>query len=202
MASSEDLAKAFEKRLALFGLAQLRNLKHTISSSDNKSSTTPNSFKVYEHTINNGTGCTQFVGETDWDSVYKNVYETQIDIEDFASDVSDDEFQKADIDHQENEDWDFDESAFDDASSIYSGYSRTSRASCTSAGSYTTSCSTTSQHQKKRKSTDEEIKIAAYSMSFCEISKPCKCTTPCSAKLKFAQVFNLNYQLLWIITLK
>lgn len=174
------------------GLDQLRDpkrdLKQPISSAESK-------FQVYHQVIrNDGVSTSIFNGETDWETIYKDVYNdlTNDDLDnDVDSDVSDNEYQKMDTCTQDDED---NYTAVDDDISIYSTYSRvsqTSRMSCQSSFSAAESCTsdaTCSTSNKKKKSTDEEIKIAAYAMTFCEISKPCKCPQNCSDNLTIAQV--------------
>lgn len=175
MTQNTDWSKAFEERIA--GLSQLREpTRASLSPSLNGKTVDSSNLQVYQHVVRNGVGESVYKGETDWEAIYKLMLDKTIDVDDAASDVSDDEYHKTH--HQD--DWDWNDELNDDRS-VFSSYSNVSQAS------HSTSTSSL-QFQRKHKSTDEEIKIAAYSMTFCEISRPCKCAKSCSANITFDQV--------------
>lgn len=173
---------------------QTSNLSFSSSSSlPDNSSQNLNTLKVYEHTVGDGTAY-QFRGETPWENILESVFDNPpMEFVEAASEMSDNEFHRRDHDSENDEDWDDEEC---DDRSFITAASHISKASCSSHASNLTAKSNTSLmttnsqgSQRKKKHSDEEIKIAAYGMTFCEMSRPCKCAQPCSDNLKFAQVY-------------
>lgn len=173
--------------------SQLRDPQSSyLSSSSSSNAPNPTTFKIFDYVVRDGAVSQQFKGETPWDDIYKTVTNVEAEMDDSASDISDEEFHRKDNHSQDNED--VDEEEYDDRSAFttfsnISKASRSSHASNLSAKSDASRLTTTTQgSQRRKKLSDEEMKITAYNMTFCELSKQCKCAQPCSDNLKFAQV--------------
>ena len=102
------------------GLEGLRDPKPSVSSINFPASS---SFQVYEQVIGkDGVSESMYTGDTDWDTIYKQVSTSLNAEDDAASEFSEDEYMRSDTYGQEDEDGDDDEDddADNDAASMYS----------------------------------------------------------------------------------
>lgn len=191
-------AKRLAEKIKRDEVKQRAHSSSSTSTSTSNSTSNPNTIKVYSVDLrsdaSNVSSDHQFMGETCWDDIYQKVYENvDPEIDEAASEMSDEELHRKDNANQEdNEDWDDQESDDRSYSTSFSNISKASRSSHTSNLSSKSDASrmtvTTQGSQRRKKHSDEEMKIAAYAITFCELSKPCKCEKSCCDNLKFAQV--------------